>query len=147
MGKSTTFGKVVAKKGAGAALRKAASVVNPLDVVRELSSAVREYKTVVQQEKTKREEIAANRAVALESIRSQRAVLLEYLDRSFDERRENFERLFDTLDAVVADGEIQKMAIVLQSIVQLAESSPFKDLMTPQGVQRMLIDKDSSIDL
>ena len=61
-------------------------------------------------------------------IHAQETVLLKALDLTFDERRENFRRLFDGLDTAMAAGDAAQAASVLESITDLAKASPFKEL-------------------
>ncbi len=60
-----------------------------------------EWVSVAAQEKSRREEIRAWEESQLEIIRVQRDFLLTALDKTYDERRENFRRLFDNLDAAL----------------------------------------------
>ena len=133
------------KKAAGP-LGKVAKHVNPLDVIREICKTVVEYKIVVQQEKAKRDVIKAERATALERIKAQREILLDYLRRSFDERRENFEALVERLDDAIASGNTDQMAFLLQTIVQLAQSSPFRDIVNADAVRTMLADGQKPVE-
>ena len=49
--------------------------------------------------------IATWEHVQIEKIDAQRAILLKALDLTFDERRENFRRLFDGLDSAMGSGD------------------------------------------
>ncbi|MFP7365770.1 hypothetical protein SFC07_08375 [Corynebacterium callunae] len=90
--------------------------------------------------------IAAERDVAITNIEMQKALLLEYLDKSFDERRENFQKLFTVVDDALEKGDNQQLALGLDSILKLAESSPFKDLATIQATADALNDPDHQWD-
>lgn len=96
--------------------------------VRIVTEAVRDYHVVRQQEQTKREEIASQTAVRLRELDLSRELLSQYLDRSFDERRDNFLRLFDALDRAQAQGDQVSMSAALDGILTLAKSSPFMGL-------------------
>ena len=82
----------------------------------------------VQHAKTDRAAIAAWESVQTDKIHAQRAVLLKALDLTFDERRENFRRLFDGLDAAMAAGDTTRPPPFVESITDLAKESPFKEL-------------------
>lgn len=105
-----------------------------------ITSACLEYGRVVQEEKTKRREIEANEKVAIANIHAQRDLLMAYLDRSFDERAENFRSLFEVVDQAIANGNNEQLAIALNSIVEIAKSSPFKDLADIAAVRASLND-------
>jgi hypothetical protein len=102
---------------------------------------VGEWVQLVQTETTKRADIAAWEQTTIEDIRAKRDVLITYLDRSFDERAENFRRLFDSLDAAIADRS-EKVAEVLGAITALAMKGPFADLKDVDTAVRALKDPD-----
>jgi hypothetical protein len=63
--------------------------------------------------------------------------LLTALDKTFDERREYFRRLFDDLDSALVSGAedaAARVADILAGITDLAKTSPFKDLKSPEIV-------------
>lgn len=95
-----------------------------------LTDFLRDYTEVVETEKTKRVAITAERdkrVVELEAIRS---TMQLYLEKTFDERRDNFNRMFDALDQAQASGDLHGMQLMLGGILDLAKSNPFKDLDT-----------------
>lgn len=104
--------------------------------------AYQDHRMVVEQEQSKRREIATQERITLRKIRNQRDTLLTFLNRSFDEREKNFTRLFDVLDQAMASGDNQKVAIVLNQITDLAKSSPFKELQNLSKVQTALDDPE-----
>ncbi|MBW4602487.1 MAG: hypothetical protein KME29_23705 [Calothrix sp. FI2-JRJ7] len=65
-----------------------------------------------------------------------------YLDRSFDERAKNFHALFTIVDSAIASGNNEQLAFTLNSITELAKSSPFKDLANLNNVRAALDDPD-----
>jgi hypothetical protein len=71
---------------------------------------------------------------------SQRELLLDYLDRSFDERKENFQNLFSVVDQSIQSGNTEQLGLALAAITELAKSSPFKDLANLNTVQANLQD-------
>ncbi len=111
--------KVVKKLGAN---------VNPFDVVETMVECADRWVSEVQRSRSERAGIAAWEHVQTERIHAQRAVLLKALDLTFDERRENFRRLFDGLDSAMAAGDAAQTVSVLESITDLARESPFKEL-------------------
>lgn len=127
-------------------LAKAASPLltgaDALTVIKDVVGAVGEWVEIVEQEKTKRAEIAAHEAVALAAIATDREILLTYLDRSFDERKENFEKLFTALDDAMRNDRAA-VADLLGAITALAVKSPFADLTDAPSVVARLNDKGS----
>ena len=107
---------------------KVGATLNPLDVLQSMVTFTQELVTEMQRAETERASIAAWEAVQTEKIRAQRDVLLKALDLTFDERRENFRRLFDGLDTALAAGETGQAASLLETITNLARESPFKEL-------------------
>jgi hypothetical protein len=79
--------------------------------------------------------------VEVQRIQAVRDVMLSYLDRSFDERRKNFDALFTQLDAAIAGGNVEVIAKTLDAVVDLAKSSPFKDLTDAATAKAALRDK------
>ena len=102
---------------------------------------VGEWVQLVQTETTKRTDITAWERTTVEEIRAKRDVLIAYLNRSFDERAENFRRLFDSLDAAIADRS-EKVSEVLGAITALAMKGPFADLKDVHTAARALKDPD-----
>lgn len=142
--------KAVAKAGqklAGKALKQGAAKLNPLEAIKIIAEAAADYAKVAEQESTKRRAIDAQERVALERIRTQREVLTQYLDRSFDERRENFDRLFDNLDEAVDKSDASAVGAMVGAIVRLAESSPFKDIADVAATRAALDDPDTEFEI
>lgn len=108
--------------------KKLGAVVNPLDVLQTMVEYADRWVSEVQRAKSDRAAISAWERVQTERIHAQRAVLLKALDLTFDERRENFRGLFDGLDAAMAKGDLALAASFLESITDLAKTSPFKEL-------------------
>lgn len=107
---------------------KQGAVVNPFQVLQVILETADGWVIEVQKAKTDRAQIAAWEHVQTDKIRAQREVLLKALDLTFDERRENFRRMFDGLDQVMAAGDPAQAASFLESITDLAKTSPFKEL-------------------
>lgn len=95
-----------------------------VEALREVSRAVQ----AVAKERTRQAEIRAESEAELARIAAQRDVILSYLDRSFDERRTNFDELFRRIDRGIEEGRLEVVAASLDALVKLADSSPFKAL-------------------
>ncbi|WP_316849068.1 hypothetical protein [Pedobacter agri] len=93
-------------------------------------------------QKTKRTEIEAQRDVYVERVRAQKDLMILYLEKSFDERKTNFEKLFQVVDHAITNNNMQQLSMGLESINNLASSSPFKDLSSLEATQQALTDKN-----
>lgn len=126
---------------------------SPTMVVDTLNLVIRsanEWITVVSQEQTKRQEIRAWEQTQLEVIAVQREFLLTALQRTFDERGENFRRLFDDLVTALesnAEDAAARVADILGAITDLAKTSPFKDLKSPEIVVQEFLQSGRPIEL
>ncbi|WP_199321884.1 hypothetical protein [Leptolyngbya sp. FACHB-321] len=118
----------------------AAAFTSPAECFKQIVSAYTEYKTIAQQEQTKRRSIDAWEKVTIARIDAQREFLMAYLDRSFDERAENFRAYFAVVDQAIASGNNDQLALALNSLTEIAKSSPFKDLANLASFQAALDD-------
>lgn len=140
-------GGKLARKAAGATLEKAAAAINPLAALEAIVTTYGDYRKVVAQEKTKRAQIDAWRELNLEKIRAQREILLTYLDRTFDERKANFKKLFEVMDSALDAGQTELLTKTLDSVTQLAKTSPFRDIATVEQVRAILDAPGQDVDL
>ncbi|BAZ28775.1 hypothetical protein NIES4074_12090 [Cylindrospermum sp. NIES-4074] len=116
--------------------------INPNDCLQQMMSAYTDYMKIAEQEKTKRREIDAWENERLAKINILREFLIAYLERSFDERAENFRSLFAVVDSAMASGNNEQLALTLNSITEIAKSSPFKELANLASVRAALDDPD-----
>lgn len=126
---------------------KVLDAIQGLDSVRE---SIFDYLRLKEEAKTKRVAIEKAAQVKIEHIRAQRDVLLFYLDKSFEERRRNFEELFYRLDKASEKNtpeSLKEMALILGSILELAKTSPFKDIATPEKFLDFLNDPTTTFEL
>lgn len=128
-------GQVVRSTGSGLAPLDAANIFT------QVVTAYSEMKQVSAQEATKRREIEADERVQLAQIHAQQALLLDYLDKSFAERADNFRNLFRQVDAAQERGDSAVVGQLLESVVDLAKTSPFGDLLDLKNVEAMLADE------
>jgi len=112
--------------------KKLGAVVDPTQILQIVVEVASDWVKEVQHAKTERADIAAWEQVQTDQIRAQRDVLLKALDLTFDERRENFRRMFDGLDRAMDTGDASQAAALLESISDLARTSPFKELANVQ---------------
>ncbi|GMT99201.1 hypothetical protein KH5H1_33200 [Corallococcus caeni] len=99
-------------------------VSNVLQGIRTIAECVRD----IEKEHTEQTRLRESARVEVEQIHAMREVLMDYLDRSFDERKENFRQLFERLDGAIQGNNVQMASAVLDSVVKLADASPFKAL-------------------
>ena len=128
------------KKVPGAMVMQAVAIMNPAECLQQIFSVCTDYMKVAEQERTKRREIEAWEQETLAKINAQRDLLMAYLDRSFDERAENFRSLFCVVDQAIATGNNDQLALALHSITEIAKSSPFKELANLTSVRAALDD-------
>ncbi|TBR57773.1 hypothetical protein B4U84_17540 [Westiellopsis prolifica IICB1] len=113
---------------------------NPAECLQQMVTAYTDYLKIAEQEQTKRREIEAWEKETITRINAQRELLMAYLDHSFDERAENFRALFAVVDSAIASGNNEQLALALNSITQIAKSSPFQDLANLTSVRAALND-------
>lgn len=89
-------------------------------------------------QKTKRKTIEAQRDIIVSNIQSQKEIILSYLEKSFDERKENFSKFFAVVDHAIANNNMEQLAMGMNAINNLAASSPFKDLASIESTQKAL---------
>lgn len=124
----------MAKNVVGKNLSKGFQSFNPVSFI---SDCVQVY-SEVQREMTKRAEIEAKKKKQLAEIEAKRQIFLDYLDRAFAERAENFRRLFDAVDSAVANRDNEQLGMALNSINELAKTTPFKDLIDINRTKELL---------
>lgn len=95
----------------------------------------------IAQQRTEQVRITEEARVQIEQIRSRRELLSAMLDRIFTERRENFRALFDRLDVASTRGDFTESKQVLDTIVSLAQTSPFQALREAATAHEALLDK------
>jgi hypothetical protein len=95
----------------------------------------------IQKERTEQVRLREDARVEVERIHTLRDMMLAYLDRSFDEREKNFRQLFERLDGAIAADNVQLAGVVLDSVVKLADSSPFKALRDISATRAALSEK------
>ena len=130
------------KKWVSVFAKRNEEINNPDECLRYIVSAYTEYQKIAQEEQTKRRDIEAWEKTTIAQIEVQRDSIVHYLERSFDERSENFRSLFRVVDQAIAAGSNEQLALALHSITELAKSSPFKELANLASIQAALEDPD-----
>ncbi|MGB6068199.1 MAG: hypothetical protein WBG50_25615 [Desulfomonilaceae bacterium] len=128
----------VAQRAVGGKLGQVVQTINPLQFVGDI---VRYY-SELQSTETERQRIEAQRQIALAEIEAKRTLFLEYLDHAFAERAENFKRLFNAVDAALAQGNTDELALTLHTITDLAKTTPMANFVDMQQVRKVLSKQD-----
>lgn len=123
-------------------LAKGQNILLVSNAFNEVTQAYLECKRIIETETTKRREIEAWEKTKIAEIQAQKDLLIEYLEQSFDERSQNFKSLFQLADQALANGDNQQLALTLDSILNLAKASPFKDLADLSKVKKALKSPD-----
>ena len=114
----------------------------PAQCLSEIVQACTEYLKIAEEENTKRRQIQAWETVTLAEIKAKRDLLVGYLEHSFDERAQNFQSLFQVVEQAMLSGDNQQLGLALHAIVEVAKSSPFKDLADLTTVKAALDDPE-----
>lgn len=101
-----------------------------METIRALGEAASDAIKFCELQETKREGIRAQRDLMIERIDRTADLIKDYLDKTFDERRYQFDKYFTMIDRAIETGDQNLLALSLQNINQLSASSPFKDLKT-----------------
>ena len=129
---------------------KRSSKVNPMDVLNMFNDLAKQYMDLEKTrefERTRRAEIEKEKQETLAKIQAQKELFLIYMDKSFDERTTNFNKFFEVIDSAMRDGNMQKLALRLDSVMQLAKESPFKPLMDLGKLSQQLASKEGEMDV
>ena len=89
-----------------------------------LVTAWKEYKTIQENEATRREQIWADRDVKLAAIREQANTIRQLIEGTFDERSKNFDQYFDLLEKGFSSNNDQMINSALALIVNQTQVSP-----------------------
>lgn len=108
--------------------------------IQEIYSVADETIKYCAEQETKREEIRAERDVAIAKIKEMGELVKVYLEKTYDERSAIFAKQFDAIDAAISEGNVEMLAVTLNSMNALAASSPFKNLADINSVKQGLIE-------
>lgn len=123
---------------------------NPQEVMAAIATLTQVSNETIQyvaEQETKREEIRAERDVAIARIHAMSDNIKLYLEKTFDERSAIFAKQFECVDAALREGNTEMLAMTLNSINSLAASSPFKNLADINQVQQALSDGGTEWDI
>jgi hypothetical protein len=125
----------------------AAKYVDMAAVAQKMTADLKEYLVVAEQEQTKRAQINAECAVEIAKIEAMRSSLEMFLDRSFDERKKNFEELFSVIRKSMDIGDLQTLERSLSVVVELAKISPLAEAKSLASLRSAMDDPDHEFQL
>jgi len=96
----------------------------------------------IEEQRTERTRITETARVQIEEIRARRDVMINFMDQTFAERRQNFRDLFERLDRAIESNNPENTRAVLDAIVDVAKTSPFAALRDAVSAQAALKDKN-----
>jgi vacuolar-type H+-ATPase subunit I/STV1 len=111
-------------------------------VAQKVSQDVKDYLVVAEQEHTKRTQIIGYSKVELARIEAVRSTFERFLDRSFDERRKNFEELFSIVRDSMAKGDMKTLESSLAAVVELAKVSPLAEARSLASLRSAMDDPE-----
>jgi len=114
--------------------------------VQQLYAQYSDLQQVREEEITKREQIQAKKEIVLSQISTIKEMFITYMDKSFDERKENFARFFDVVDTALENDNMRALQMGLQSINQLAAESPFKAI-ADMNILAQTMDANDELDI
>ncbi|MGB3520649.1 MAG: hypothetical protein WBA50_04155 [Mycobacterium sp.] len=123
------------------------SALDGFNALTQIVDATRECVKVSQIESTKRASIRAYEKTEVARIKGAEAVLKDYFEQIFAERRATFEELFTRLDQALDAGNGEVINAVVRGIVDIAQSSPLADLGNLGQIRAALDDPDHVFDL
>jgi len=92
------------------------------------ADVIKENRKVTEEEVTKRHNITAMKEFEIEKIQAQKEVLKDYFEKTFTERRINFDKMFNALDRGIENNNLELIQLSLSSIVEVAKDSPLKQV-------------------
>lgn len=114
----------------------------PIDIMNKLADIAADVEKFREAQKTKRTAIEADKEMFISRINAQKEVLLLHLEKTFDERKEIFKKYFDVIDDALQKDNTQQLVVGLNSVTDLAKSSPFKDLADINQIGMALQDEN-----
>ncbi|MCQ2234015.1 MAG: hypothetical protein MJZ24_04630 [Paludibacteraceae bacterium] len=126
------------------------SATNPKEAMAALkvfATATKETIKFVKLQEVKRERIVAEKDAKIAQIEATKEILKEYLDKTFDERKDTFSKYFAVVDMALENGNNEALAQALENINSLAASSPFKDLSNMNTFKEIMNNSDEELDI
>ncbi|WP_010253567.1 hypothetical protein [Treponema primitia] len=87
-----------------------------------------EYARTLEREKSNRADIERKRKTALSVIRSERGVMLQYLNHRFGERQSLYQQYFQLIDTALEQQQEELVRMVLENILNIYQDNPCSGL-------------------
>ncbi|NEQ19752.1 MAG: hypothetical protein F6K28_09820 [Microcoleus sp. SIO2G3] len=117
--------------------------VNPAESWQYIVSVYTNYLKLAQQEKTKQREIEAWEKETIAKIKRERKLLMTYLELWFGDRAASYSALLAVVDSAtpggIAWGNHEQLGSALNSIIEIAQASPFQELANLASVSAALV--------
>ncbi len=123
------------------------SAVNGFAALNEIVEAARECINIHEVEQTRRARIQAYEATEVARIKAAEAVLKDYFERAFTERRALYQEFFSKLDGALDEGNGEVLHDVVRGIVDIARYSPLSDMGDLNKLRAALDDPNQVWDL
>lgn len=123
------------------------SSVEGMTALKQVVAVVQETIKLHETESTKREQLKTYRQTQVARLKLVENTLGRYFDLVFPERHETNKRLFENLDVAVKSGDVAAMQAVVAGIVQVAQTSPLKDLGNLTELVKAMDDPDAVFEL
>ena len=136
------MGKVVPNSKGPKVPAKGLSALDAFNALNQVVDAARECIQIHEVESTKRARIQAYEATEVARIKAGEAVLKDYFEQIFAERRHTYEELFSRLDQALEQNNGDVIAVVLRGIVDVARTSPLADMGDLSQIRAALDDPD-----
>jgi len=140
-------GRIV-KTGKGVPdLAKSVVGLDALNALNTMVNSTLDYLKLREEEQTKRAKLGVYEATELRKIGAAESVLKEYFRQAFAERKQNTDDLFTRYDEAIGRGDAASAHIALQGVIDIAKSSPLKDLGDLGQIRKALDDENHVWDL
>ena len=115
---------------------------NPGEFFSQILETVTTCVNICKQEETNQIKIQYKTDIILKKFEIEKEIFEKYLDKVFDERRNQFKEYFKKLDIAMKSDNIEQMSLLLNNINQLAQSAPFVVFSSLENTKKALSDKN-----
>jgi len=107
----------------------------------EMATSVKDYLNTRETEITKREAIKHNANVQIEKIRSQKEIVLKFIEAEYAERSKVYEKFFVELDKAIETNNDRLVEVVMTGIITQIKENPLerfkKNLEDPNYIEEV----------
>lgn len=140
-------GRVVRNAKKAPAAAKSAPGVDAIMALNTMVTGTLDYLKLREEERSKRAKLATYEATELRKIEAAEVVLKDYFRQVFVERKENTDALFVRYDEAITRGDAASAHVALQGVIEIAKSSPLRDLGDLGQIRKALDDEGHVWDL